>query len=129
VTYDLDTRTEDRVSLVSPQSNVELNGQFARPATAGGDQMTPLRVMIADDFAMIRCFLGVVVESCWDYNVVGMAGDGPQAVAMAETLQPDIVLLDMLMPRTNGTGVLYTAPQCNERMRALIKYFEAPIYS
>ena len=106
MTCEPDTYTEDRGNVVSTALKVGLKKQVVSSATVDGYQVTPLRVMIADDVAMIRRFLGVVLESSWDYNVVGMVGDGSQAVAMAERLQPDIVLLDMLMPQTYGTGVL-----------------------
>jgi DNA-binding NarL/FixJ family response regulator len=106
VAYDLDVYTEKRVNLVSPVLNIRQKRHFVRPVTADGYQKTPLRVVIADDVAMIRRFLEVVLESCPDYNVVGMAGDGPQAVRMAERLQPDVVLLDLLMPRAYETSVL-----------------------
>ena len=104
--YDLDTYTEKRINLVAPRPNITQKREFVRPVTVDGYQTTPLRVVIADDVAMIRRFLEVVLESCLDYNVVGMAGDGPQAVRMAERLQPDVVLLDLLMPRAYETSVL-----------------------
>jgi DNA-binding NarL/FixJ family response regulator len=106
VAYDLDAYTEKRVKLVSPERNTELKRPFVRPVIVDDNQITPLRVVIADDVPMIRRFLEVVLESCPDYNVVGMAGDGPQAVRMAERLRPDVVLLDLLMPRAYETSVL-----------------------
>lgn len=106
MTYDLDTYTGHRANLASPRLNIGQNRPFVGPAIVDDDQMTPLRVAIADDVAMTRRFLRVVIESCRGYNVVGMAGDGRYAVRMAERLQPDVVLLDMLMPRASGTSVL-----------------------
>jgi DNA-binding NarL/FixJ family response regulator len=106
VTHDLGTDTEDRVNLVSPRLNIEVKSQLAESTPVSDYQMGALRVVIADDFAMTRHFLRAILEGSPVYDVVGMADDGPQAVAMAERLQPDIVLLDMLMPRTYGTGVL-----------------------
>jgi DNA-binding NarL/FixJ family response regulator len=107
VTNELDTYTEDRADLVAPQLSIGLKDQDeVEPSTVGGYQIAPLRVMIADDVAMIRRFLRAVIESCWNYNVIAMAVDGPQAVRTAEAFQPDVVLLDMLMPRTYGTSVL-----------------------
>jgi DNA-binding NarL/FixJ family response regulator len=106
VVQDLDTHSEDRVNLVSPGLNIEVKSQLIEPTTVTDYQMAALRVMIADDFAMTRHFLRAILEGSPVYDVIGMADDGPHAVAMAERLQPDIVLLDMLMPRTYGTGVL-----------------------
>jgi DNA-binding NarL/FixJ family response regulator len=106
VAYDLDVYTERRVNLVSQGLSIRQKRHFVEPVTADGYKKSPLRVVIADDVAMIRRFLEVVLESCLEYNVVGMAGDGPQAVRMAERLQPDVVLLDLLMPRAYETSVL-----------------------
>lgn len=118
--YDLDTYTEDRANLVSPGLNIGLKRQVVGAATMDGDQMTPLRVAIAEDVAMIRRFLRVVLESCRTYDLVGMAGDGRHAVRMAEKLQPDVVLLDLLMPRTSGTSVLSGIRQVVPHTRIVI---------
>jgi CheY-like chemotaxis protein len=105
VTLELDTYADDFVNLVSSELSTGLRRQLATPATVGYE-ITPLRVVIADDVPMIRSFLRVVLAGCGDYNVVGMAADGTQAVRLAAALQPDVVLLDMLMPRTHETDVL-----------------------
>lgn len=64
--------------------------------------MMPLRVLLADDHTLIRAGLRLVVEQQPDFTVVGEAEDGRQAVAMAETLQPDVVVMDIGMPALNG---------------------------
>ncbi|MDO4254721.1 MAG: response regulator transcription factor [Kocuria sp.] len=60
------------------------------------------RVLIADDEAVVRETLSVYVGSAGDMEVVGTASDGRSAVQMAMTLRPDIVLMDIQMPRVNG---------------------------
>jgi response regulator NasT len=65
---------------------------------------TPLsapRVLIAEDEALIRLDLAEMLEE-EGYDVVGLAEDGEKAVALAEQLQPDLVILDIKMPRLDG---------------------------
>ena len=64
------------------------------------------RVLIVDDAANLRELLTVLLEIEDDFEVVGTAADGQQAVAAAETLQPDLVLLDLAMPVMDGLQAL-----------------------
>lgn len=64
--------------------------------------MRPLRVLLADDHTLIRAGLRMVVDAETDLTVVGEAGDGRAAVSMAETLRPDVVVMDIGMPSLNG---------------------------
>jgi response regulator NasT len=59
------------------------------------------RVVIAEDEALIRLDLAEMLEE-EGYDVVGQAGDGERAVALAEELRPDLVVLDVKMPRLDG---------------------------
>jgi len=61
-----------------------------------------IRVMIVDDHALFRRGLQMVLEQEEDIAVVGEAGDGAEAVAMAQELMPDVVLMDVRMPRRGG---------------------------
>ncbi len=61
-----------------------------------------IRVYIADDHAIIRDGLRALLEARDDIEVIGDAADGRQAVADAKQLQPDVVLMDISMPRLNG---------------------------
>lgn len=61
-----------------------------------------IRVYIADDHAIIRDGLRALLEARDDIEVIGGAGDGRQAVAEAKQSQPDVVLMDISMPRLNG---------------------------
>jgi DNA-binding NarL/FixJ family response regulator len=62
----------------------------------------PIRVLIADDQRVVREGLAMVLGLLPDIDVVGSAADGHEAVALAAELHPDIVLMDLRMPRCDG---------------------------
>lgn len=64
--------------------------------------MTPLRVMIADDQALVRAGFRMILEADGSVQVVGEAADGEEAIAMVRRLQPDVVLMDVRMPVLDG---------------------------
>ena len=72
----------------------------------------PIRVLLADDTASVRLLLRGTLEASRDFEVVGEAGDGAQAVEMAAALQPDMVLLDLAMPVLSGMDAI---PQIRRR--------------
>ncbi|KAB7788507.1 DNA-binding response regulator [Bifidobacterium cebidarum] len=61
-----------------------------------------IRVVIADDQELVRAGFGMVISSQVDMTVVGQASDGAKAVALAESLHPDVILMDVRMPGMNG---------------------------
>jgi len=61
-----------------------------------------VRVLIADDHAVVRQGLRAFLEVQDDLAVVGEAGDGAEAVRLAATLSPDVVVMDLVMPRLDG---------------------------
>jgi DNA-binding NarL/FixJ family response regulator len=64
------------------------------------------RVLVVDDAANLRELLTLLLETEDDFEVVGTAADGEQALAAAEMLRPDIVLLDLAMPKMDGLQAL-----------------------
>nr|WP_197020516.1 MULTISPECIES: response regulator transcription factor [unclassified Microbacterium] len=61
-----------------------------------------IRLLIADDQALVRGALGALLELEPDLTVVGMAADGAEAVRLAEELRPDVCLMDIQMPGVDG---------------------------
>jgi DNA-binding NarL/FixJ family response regulator len=64
--------------------------------------VTPLRVLIADDQALFREGLRTLLSTRTDIEVVGEAGDGEEALALVDRLQPSVVLMDLRRPRLDG---------------------------
>ncbi|MFG2049248.1 response regulator [Micromonospora sp. NPDC048935] len=65
-----------------------------------------IRVLIADDQAMVRTGFGMIIGAQPDMEVIGEAADGVHAVEVARRLRPDVVLLDIRMPRLDGLEAL-----------------------
>ena len=63
---------------------------------------TVIRVLLADDQALVRAGFRALLDAQADFEVVGEAADGEQAVAMARSLHPDVVLMDIRMPGLDG---------------------------
>ncbi len=72
--------------------------------------MQPVKVVIADDDALVRLDLKIALEEL-GHRVLGEAEDGQQAVFLARTLQPDLLILDVMMPKLDGLDVARAARQ------------------
>jgi len=64
--------------------------------------MEPIRILIADDHRLFRDGLRLLLASVANTEVIGEAASGPEAIAQAMALQPDVVLMDIQMPGVNG---------------------------
>lgn len=71
-----------------------------RPPTT--DHRSKLRILLADDHAVLREGLKLLVNSQDDMECVGEAGDGRAALRLAQELRPDVVVMDVSMPELNG---------------------------
>lgn len=82
--------------------------------------MSPIRVLIADDHVVMREGMSVLLEAESDIDVVGQAGDGQEAWEKALELQPDVVLMDITMPKKSGLEVTQHLQNSLPETRVLI---------
>ena len=64
--------------------------------------MKKIRILVADDHALLRVGLNTMLNTQPDMTVVGEAGNGRDAVALARELKPDVVVMDLMMPKLDG---------------------------
>jgi len=81
--------------------------------------MTPLRILVADDHTLVRQGLRKILESQPGWVVVGEAGDGRDAVQQAMDLLPDVIIMDIAMPRLNGVEALQQIQRRHPNTRVL----------
>lgn len=71
-----------------------------------------IRILLVEDHAMVRAGLHALLERAKDINIVGEASNGQEAIDMAVELKPDVLVMDIMMPRLNGI-------QAAERIREM----------
>ncbi|MFK0223533.1 response regulator [Streptomyces vinaceus] len=92
---------------------------------------TTIRVLLADDQALLRSAFKVLVDSEPDMEVVGEASDGAQACALARETRPDVVLMDIRMPGTDGlaaTRMISADPELAAVRVVMLTTFEVDEY-
>ena len=82
--------------------------------------MSTIRILIADDHAVVREGLHGFIDVQPDMEVVGEAEDGIEAVLKTRSLQPDVILLDLVMPRKDGVQALKEIRRENPGARILV---------
>ena len=79
-----------------------------------------IRVLIADDHAVVREGLRAFLELQDGLEVVGEAADGEQALEAAARLRPDVILMDLVMPRLDGVGAMRELRRCAPESRVIV---------
>ncbi|NCC31056.1 MAG: response regulator transcription factor [Chloroflexia bacterium] len=79
-----------------------------------------LTIVLADDHAVVRAGLRALLENEMDCSVVGEAGNGPEALALVERLQPSLLVVDLMMPGLSGLEVARQARQISAGTRIII---------
>ena len=79
-----------------------------------------MRVLIADDQAMVRAGLRLILEGQKDFEVAGEAADGEETLGAVHRLNPDVVLMDIRMPRLDGIAATRRLIEDNPHLRVLI---------
>ncbi|MBB2947020.1 DNA-binding NarL/FixJ family response regulator [Actinoplanes lutulentus] len=81
---------------------------------------TTIRLLIADDHPVVRDGLSSMFASVPGFTVVGEAADGAEAVRMAQALNPDVVLMDLRMPGTDGLAAITELARLGNPARVLV---------
>jgi DNA-binding NarL/FixJ family response regulator len=79
-----------------------------------------IRILIADDHALVRSGFAMILRAEEDLEVVGECGDGEEAVSAALRLEPDVVLMDVRMPRLDGIEATRRILATNPSVRMLV---------
>ena len=82
--------------------------------------MDPIRVLLVDDQEIVRQGLATILKYAPGIEVAGQAGDGEEAVALAEALRPDVILMDLKMPRLGGIPATRRIRAARPEIRVII---------
>jgi two-component system, NarL family, response regulator LiaR len=88
---------------------------MSAPQAAG----TPIRVLIVDDHAMVRSGLSAFLHVAPDLELVGEAADGHEAVRLCAELNPDVVLMDLVMPNGDGPTAISAITACQPEVKII----------
>jgi NarL family two-component system response regulator LiaR len=92
--------------------------------------MVPLRLLIAEDHALVRDGLRAWLETQPDFELVAEAADGPEAIRLGLALQPDVALIDLLLPGADGVAVCRALAEGSPATRLVVltsSEAEAPV--
>ncbi|NKB72430.1 MAG: response regulator [Candidatus Latescibacteria bacterium] len=79
-----------------------------------------IRIVLADDHPVVREGLAAILSTQADFEVVGQAGDGRQAIELIDQVQPDVVLLDLEMPHLDGVETLQALQAAGSDTRIIV---------
>ena len=79
-----------------------------------------IEIVIAEDHTILREGLRMLLSSNHDFEVVGEAQDGLEAIRLVESLKPDLVLMDLSMPRINGLEAIQEIRKLSPSIKILV---------
>ncbi|HRE47072.1 MAG TPA: response regulator transcription factor [Aggregatilineales bacterium] len=82
--------------------------------------MDTIKILIADDHPVVREGLAGMLAGQPDFEVVGLAADGEAAVNLYTALQPDVVLMDLQLPKLDGVGAIHAIREANSEANILV---------
>ncbi len=88
--------------------------------SARSNPQQKVRIVIADDHTVLRESLAALLATQPDFSVEGLAADGREALAQVQRHQPDVLLLDLFMPRSDGFEVLRVLDRAGNRVAAVV---------
>jgi DNA-binding NarL/FixJ family response regulator len=87
-----------------------------------------IRVLLADDHAVLRAGLRLLISGQEDMDVVGEAADGPEVLGLLPSLHPDVVVLDITMPRTDAFAIIAAIVRSSARC-VVLSMHDDPAYA
>src|SRR2546430_17262653 len=86
----------------------------------GKKEVQQIRIVIADDHAVLRESLAALLSTQPDFGVEGTASDGLQALEVVQKVHPDVLVLDLFMPGSDGFEVLRTLDKAGNRVATVV---------
>ncbi|SDK22298.1 response regulator [Natronincola ferrireducens] len=85
--------------------------------------MKKIKILLVDDHSLVRQGLKQILELEGDLEVIGQVGDGEEAIVKAQTLKPDVILLDINMPKLNGIHTLRRLKDIDSTIKVIMLTF------
>jgi DNA-binding NarL/FixJ family response regulator len=82
--------------------------------------MAPYRIVLAEDHVLVRQGIKRIIQETGDMKVIGEAGDGLELLQLLEKISPDLVILDISMPRLRGLEVMKKIKELHPGVKVLI---------
>lgn len=107
-------------ALIPPEGQDQAGSDAVTMNTPSVTGSRKIRVVLVDDHAILRATLATVLANSGEIVIIGQGGDGQQAIDLAEQLQPDLILLDLNMPRMSGLAALPQIKAAHPEIKVLV---------